>query len=230
MFSWLRNPARASLEAELPEAKTPGAKTPATFRQVVEQAQRGEAEGVSTLYRHFLPGIFGYIAARVPDRSTAEDLTAEVFLQMIEGIGQLHAREEPQCAAWLFQIARATVARYYRKAEKQPALIVLEAGTVDRMISSGEGDDPAFQIEVREEWEKVVQAMNGLTEEQRLVLVGRLLLGYDVATVATMIGKKINAVKALQFRALKSLQRFLKQQELAEDGAARPEQAGRRQR
>ena len=219
MFSWLRNPA-SGLEA----------KSPATFRQVIEQAQRGEAEAVSALYRHFLPGIFGYIAARIPDRNTAEDLTAEVFLQMIEGIGQLHAREEPQCAAWLFQIARATIARYYRKAEKQPALIVLEPGVVDEIISSGERDDPAFRIEAREEWEQVVQAMNDLTEEQRLVLVGRLLLGYDVATVAAMIGKKVNAVKALQFRALKSLQRFLKQQEVPEDVAARPEQSGRRKR
>jgi RNA polymerase sigma-70 factor (ECF subfamily) len=51
--------------------------------------------------------------------------------------------------------------------------------------------------------------MEKLTEEQRQVLIGRLILGYDVATVAKMIGKKANAVKALQFRALQSLQRFL---------------------
>jgi len=64
-------------------------------------------------------------------------------------------------------------------------------------------------METREEWQKVVQAINTLTEDQRQVLVGRLILGYDVATVAKMIGKKANAVKALQFRALKSLQRLL---------------------
>src|SRR5437867_9570649 len=104
----------------------------------LDRARRGESEALSMLYRQFLPGIFGYIAARVPDRSTAEDLTSEVFLQMVEGIGQLHAQQEPQCAAWLFQIARATVARYYRKVEKQPTLVVLEPWTVDEIISSGE--------------------------------------------------------------------------------------------
>ena len=41
------------------------------------------------------------------------------------------------------------------------------------------------------------------------MLVGRLILGYDVATVAHMLGKTANAVKALQFRALQSLQRQL---------------------
>jgi RNA polymerase sigma-70 factor (ECF subfamily) len=220
MFSWRRNPVRSSSEGE-PKA---------SFRQVVEQAQRGESEGLSALYRQFLPGIFGYIAARVPDRSTAEDLTSEVFLQMVEGIGQLHAREEPQCAAWLFQIARATIARYYRKAEKQPTLVVLDPCTVDETISSGERDDPAFWVEAREEWGKVVQAMNSLTEEQRLVLVGRLILGYDVATVAEMIGRSVNAVKAWQFRALNSLHRYLSQQEVSGDDASRLEKPGRRKR
>lgn len=44
------------------------------------------------------------------------------------------------------------------------------------------------------------------------MLVGRLILGYDVTAVARMIGKKPKAVKALQFRALQSLQRILGKQ------------------
>jgi len=63
--------------------------------------------------------------------------------------------------------------------------------------------------QAREDWQAMVQAINHLTEEQRQVLVGRLILGYDVATVAHMRGKTANAVKALQFRALQSLQRQL---------------------
>src|SRR6202008_1300294 len=76
---------------------------------------------------------------------------------------------------------------------------------------SAEGD-PVSRAEAGESWEVVVQAINRLTEEQRQVLVGRLILGYDVATVARLIGKKANAVKALQFRALQSLQRLLGKQ------------------
>lgn len=45
------------------------------------------------------------------------------------------------------------------------------------------------------------------------MLIGRLIMGYDVATVAKMVGKKANAVKALQFRALHSLERVLKQRQ-----------------
>src|SRR2546430_13418064 len=80
----------------------------------LDRARRGESEALSMLYRQFLPGVFGYIAARVPDRTTAEDLTSEVFLKMVEGISHLRATDEAGFVAWLLQIARITVAGYYR--------------------------------------------------------------------------------------------------------------------
>jgi RNA polymerase sigma-70 factor (ECF subfamily) len=189
------------------------------FEHTLAQAKKGDAEGITALYRHFLPGIFGYIAARVPNRSIAEDLTSEVFLKMVEGIARVRTHEEAGIAAWLLQVARFTVAGYYRQQEKQPDCVSLEPANEE-----GDGDtwgsavvlvnhpdtDPVLRSESREEWNTVVHAMKSLTEEQRQVLVGRLILGYDVATVARMIGKQANAVKALQFRALQSLNRILK--------------------
>jgi RNA polymerase sigma-70 factor, ECF subfamily len=182
----------------------------------LEYARQGDAEALSSLYRRFLPGIFGYIATRVPDRPTAEDLTSEVFLQMVEGIHRLRATDEAGFSAWLLRIARVAVAGYYRKREKQPAQVSLSTESGEEIqaerlsiLANSLETDPAYWTEAREEWLTVVQAINTLTEEQRQVLVGRLILGYDLAAVARMIGKKTNAVKALQFRALNSLQRLL---------------------
>jgi RNA polymerase sigma-70 factor, ECF subfamily len=190
----------------------------------LDRARRGESEALSILYRQFLPGVYGYIASRVPDRATAEDLTSEVFLKMVEGIARLKASDEAGFAAWLLQIARLTVAGYYRKSERLPALISLEPegweevalGNSEAADSMYLGMDPAEIVETQDEWNVVVDAINALTEEQRQVLIGRLILGYDVATVARMIGKKANAVKALQFRALHSLHRLLGKRGFAE--------------
>ena len=191
--------------------------------RLLDRARKGESEALSMLYRRFLPGIFGYIAARVAHRGIAEDLTSEVFLAMVENIHRLRARDEAGFIAWLLQIARVTVAGYYRKQEKQPTLVPLESeywederGADLAIPATNPASDPAHQAETRDEWQRVVQAINTLTEEQRQVLVGRLILGYDVATVARMVGKKANAVKALQFRALNSLQRLLRKQNNAE--------------
>lgn len=193
------------------------------FRQQLDGARRREPEVLSVLYRQFLPGIFGYIAARVPERTTAEDLTSEVFLKMVEGIGQLRANDEAGFAAWLLQIARITIAGYYRKRERQPTFTSLEPADEEEFsdayatISSDPAyTNPAQWAEARDEWSHVVTAINMLTEEQRVVLIGRLIQGYDIATVARMIGKKTNAVKALQFRALNRLQQILESQQRTE--------------
>ncbi len=212
MLSWRRNQRNNSAKQ---------AERVQEFEQQVDQARHGEPEALSVLYRRFLPGIFGYVAARVPDRATAEDLTSEVFLKMVEGISHLQAKDEATFAAWLFRIARITVAGYYRKRENQPTIVSLTAvaweggedGEEAVAIPAHHPDsDPVRQAEARDEWNEVVKAINTLTEEQRQVLISRLILGYDVATVARMIGKKSNAVKALQFRALHSLYRLLQQQ------------------
>src|SRR5438132_12916988 len=92
----------------------------------LDRARRGESEALSILYRQFLPGVFGYIAARVPDRATAEDLTSDVFVQMVARISRLRATDEASVAAWILQIARVTVAGYYRKRAHQPAFVSLE--------------------------------------------------------------------------------------------------------
>src|SRR5712692_10702091 len=190
----------------------------------LDRVRRGEPEALSALYRQLLPGVFGYIAARVPDRATAEDLTSEVFLKMVEGVSRLRASDEAGVAAWILRIARVTVAGYYRKREHQPALVPLEYNFEEEeeywenqaIPASDPNIDPARRAEARDEWDTVVKAINTLTEEQRQVLIGRLILGYDVATVARMIGKNANAVKALQFRALQSLQRLLGKHYLSE--------------
>ncbi len=215
MFSWRRSAGNeASTQAD----------QPASFRRQLDKARRGDAEALSTLYRQFLPGVFGYIAARVPDRTVAEDLTSDVFLKMVEGMSRLRATEEASFAAWILQIARITVAGYYRQRERQPTFVPLMSTTWDGadeeqgylLLPSYHPDaDPAYHAEVREEWRDVVEAINALTEEQRQVLISRLILGYDVETVGRMLGKKGNAIKALQFRALQSLHRLLQKKQLS---------------
>ncbi|HET8912038.1 MAG TPA: sigma-70 family RNA polymerase sigma factor [Ktedonobacteraceae bacterium] len=189
------------------------------IERLLDEARQGNSEAVSTLYHHYLPGIFGYVAARVPDRATAEDITSDIFLKMIEGIHQLRAENEAGFMAWLLRIARMAVAGFYRKRERQPAFLALPDESQENTYSdplilfeSHHEADPVLWTEAREDWQLVVNAINRLTEEQRQVLVGRLLMGYDLETVGQMLGKKPNAVKMLQFRAIRSLERLLAKQ------------------
>src|SRR2546430_16790828 len=66
-----------------------------TFHHLLDCARRGDSEALSVLYREFLSGVFGYIAARVPNRTTAEDLTSEVFLKVVEASASCGQKMKP---------------------------------------------------------------------------------------------------------------------------------------
>lgn len=133
----------------------------------LDRARQGDSKALSMLYKRFLPGVFSSIATRVPDRAITEDLTSEVFLQMIEGIHHLRAKDEAGFVAWLLRIARVVVAGYSRKREKQAAQISLplesweEAQAESLIIQANSPDtDPAYWTEAREDWNAFVQAIN----------------------------------------------------------------------
>lgn len=208
MFSWWRFSGKNTL--------TPKEQVP-SFEGQLDRAKNGEKEALSALYYQFLPMVYAAIATRVPDRATAEDLTSDVFLKMVEGISQVYSTDEAGFGSWILRIARNTIAGYYRKRETQPEVIPLETphweedeqGESQAIPASHPDYDPVRTTESREEWREVQEAMRRLTEEQQQVIFYRLICGYNVATVARMLGKNPNAIKALQFRALQSLERLL---------------------
>ena len=60
-----------------------------------------------------------------------------------------------------------------------------------------------------EGFEELYAAMNRLGDEQREVLLLRFMEGFDVRTVAKMIGKKPGAVRVIQHRAVQALREIL---------------------
>jgi RNA polymerase sigma-70 factor (ECF subfamily) len=188
------------------------------FEQRLALAKQLNAEALGALYQQFLPVVYGYIASRIADRRTVEDITSEVFVSMLESISRLRATDETGFAAWLMRITRFRLADHFRtRAGEAPLVEVLPSGddegeeeTLLRLPSRNPADDPELSAEVREEWARVAAAINQLTEEQRQVIVGKLVLGYDNEALARLVGKNVGAVKQLQYRGLQTLNRLLR--------------------
>jgi len=70
---------------------------------LVEAARRDPA-AFATLYRRYVTPIYRYIYSRLGNVADAEDLTARVFTEALEGLHRY--REQGNFAAWLFTIAR----------------------------------------------------------------------------------------------------------------------------
>ena len=171
---------------------------------LVRKAQGGDQSSFALLYERFFDQIFRYVSFKTGSTTEAEDITGEVFVRMIESIHRFKWQGHP-FSSWLFRIAHNLIVDYFRGKGKK-ALVPLE-GTADNLQSAQVDVDR--QIDVELAMDEIHGAMAGLTDLQREVISMRFAGGLSVAETARAIGKKDNAVKALQHAGLKKLRKML---------------------
>ncbi|HEX6540692.1 MAG TPA: sigma-70 family RNA polymerase sigma factor [Ktedonobacterales bacterium] len=191
------------------------------FGLALERARVLDHSALGMLYRRFMPVVYRYVLARVSAIHLAEDITSETFVAVVEGIGAMRAHDELTFAAWVLGIARNKVATHYRRLRTHQESPHVLPEDMQPFAVADQGD-PLGIITARESWAEVVAGLNKLTEEQRMVLLYRCVLGYPTEDVAQLMQKQPNAIRALQFRALSSLARYLS---LAGRAPQTPEQA-----
>jgi RNA polymerase sigma-70 factor (ECF subfamily) len=166
-------------------------------KTLIYRACDGDREAIAALYRAHVQAIYRYISFRVPDAALADDLTAEVFLRMVEGLPRYSVNGAP-FEAWLYRIAAARVADYYRRRNRRPQE-PLSDQEPDRTVS------PEGEIQSAEEKDELRAALRLLSDEHQDILLLRFVERKSHAEVAEMLGKSVSAVKSAQHRALTRL-------------------------
>lgn len=171
---------------------------------LVRQAQDGAASAFGALYEHFYDSIFRYVSFKTGNAADAEDITAEVFVRMIESINRFKWQGYP-FSAWLFRIAHNLVVDHYRKRSRKRMVSLENASPVLKAATFDADAHMDMELTLGE----VSKAMESLTALQREVIMLRFGAGLSVAETARAVGRKDNAVKALQHAGLKKLRRIL---------------------
>jgi RNA polymerase sigma-70 factor, ECF subfamily len=171
------------------------------LHQLVAQAKAGEASAISELYDRYAASLLRYLLARVYEAELAQDLTQEVFIRVIKGIGKFEYRDEKSFLGWLYAIATNVVMTHHRRR---------------RLVSTPLDDqDERFmedsQSETRRAFDRIMlqQAMDELTEDQQQVLAMRFFADMPNSEIAGILQRSEGAIKAIQHRALQAMQRIL---------------------
>jgi len=176
---------------------------------LLERAKHLEPAALEEVYDRYAPRIFRYIYRRLGSRGgplqkmTAEDLTGEVFLRMLEAIRQ-DKTWQTSFSGWLYRIAHNLVVDHFRDRSRTPRVSLDDAPPL-----RASGNDPAQIIETRVTQEQLLQALRGLTDDQAQVMVLRFVDGHSIAEVARIMDKTSGAVKGLQYRAAVALRHSL---------------------
>ena len=174
--------------------------------ELVEHAQNGNLDAVGQLYDRHRTRIFRYVRSRIYNTQLAQDLTGEIFLQMVTHLPGYRVTAVP-FSAWLYRIAHNHIINHAgRKENRYQYVPLLYASDV---ISQKE-DNPARIVEQKLQLEEVQQALERIDEIQREVIVLRFLLDFSLKEVALVLGKTVAAVKSLQHRGLLALEVAMK--------------------
>lgn len=174
---------------------------------LIRRAAEGDSSAFGLLYDRYQPAIYRFVYLKVSHREEAEDITHQVFLRAWQNIHTFEDQGLP-ITSWLYKIARNRVVDHYRTRRYTTNIEELP----EEAINLVQPDDQD-RVEKRIALEKVYKALQSLPEDQQTVLIMRFIEELSHKEISHIIDKSEGTVRVLQHRAIKSLQKILKDYE-----------------
>jgi RNA polymerase sigma-70 factor (ECF subfamily) len=172
-------------------------RTGPAFDDVLVAAQAGAAWAFEVLYRDLSPVVTGYL--RLHGAADPDDLASETFLGVFTGLAAFRGDEE-DFRSWVFTIAHRRLIDDWRRRSRRPQ-VSDDAGDL-ALRPGGDAEEDAL---VRIGADDVHRLCSELPDDQRSVLLLRVLADLTVEQVASVMGRSVGATKALQRRGLRTL-------------------------
>ena len=175
----------------------------------VERAQSGDSDAFRLLVEQHSRAVFRLAFRMTGNEQDAEDVVQETFLRVYRQLDKYEARSS--FSTWLYRIAsnysldlirmrkRHEDKRERGNAEERDILQTIPGNSPgpDRIVYSG-------QVQ-----ERVNEALNELSEQERTAFVLRHFAGMSIDEIGGALGTGTNATKHSIFRAVQKLRRSL---------------------
>jgi len=176
-----------------------GGATDPDFATLLAAAQAGAPWACTTIWVQYAPSVAAFANAR--GSMEPEDLTSDVFLSVFDQLDRFVGAES-EFRSFVFSIAYRRLVDELRKRTRRG----------DTVEWSDEGD-PRHTVSAESEAlrrigeDSAMSLLDGLPEDQRNVMMLRIVADLTVEQIASVLDKRPGAVKALQRRALEALRK-----------------------
>jgi RNA polymerase sigma-70 factor, ECF subfamily len=176
---------------------------------LIERCRRQDLEAFGKLVDAYQNRVFGFVRRMVPNADDAADISQEVFIRAFQSFGRFDGRSSLK--SWLFKIAYNLCIDRSRKIARTPGELRIEAvSEEDEPIEIADSRwDPESLAMDQELMQHVEDAIGGLSEKLRSVLLlhDREDMAYE--EIAEMLGIPVGTVKSRLFLARNQLQNSL---------------------
>jgi len=156
---------------------------------------------LTEIYQQFSPGLYRYALRLLGDECLAEDCVAETFSRFLKALRGGHGPQD-HLQAYLYRIAHIWITDCYRRQPPPPLELSETLREADSSQPENQSEQDSLQAQVR-------LGLRSLTADQRQVVMLRFIEDWASDEVAAALSKPPTAVRALQFRALNALRKFL---------------------
>jgi RNA polymerase sigma factor (sigma-70 family) len=172
-----------------------------------QQSPVSSGQTVEELFEQHSEKLFTYLHQHTQSREDAEDILVDTFLAALAEEKFAHLSTSAQ-VAWLWRVARNKVVDAFRKATFRRNVPLEQA---DEALCEEEARDPEQMALRQDEEREIHDLLHTLPELQQEVL--RLRFGSDLhcREIATILGKREDAVRAMLSRTMNSLRQLYAQ-------------------
>jgi RNA polymerase sigma-70 factor (ECF subfamily) len=167
--------------------------------QLLKIAQEGNTEAFGAIYERYAEKVFRYLNAHLGNALDAEDLTEEVFIRVWRSLPDYRERGTP-FLSFVFRVARNALIDHYRRERR-----VVGQLSADEVMVADHKPGPVEIVGQQMEQQELREALEGLREDYRNVLILRFLSDLSPEDTAHAMGRPAGAVRVLQHRALAAL-------------------------
>jgi len=168
--------------------------------ELIDRVAAGDVRAFETLYRAYHPRLMRFLSLLTPRRTIVEESLNDAMLVVWRRAGTYN--RQSKLSTWIFAIAYRTACKAMRWQDAPP-------GESDPDEQASDGPGPERHISDREVRAALFRALDGLSREQRNVLVLTYFHDLPYAEIAQIMDCPVDTVKTRMFHARRRLRALL---------------------
>ncbi|SES99768.1 RNA polymerase sigma factor [Anaerobranca gottschalkii] len=169
---------------------------------LVERFKRGDEAAFIIIYEKYFQDVYNFVSYSVSFEAS-EDLTQEIFIKLYKSMEKF--KGNCSLKTWIFNIARRTIYDWYRT--KRSFLNIDDYS--NSLITN---KNPEEMFENNEELRQLIEGLNKLKKDYKLVILLRKYHGFSIKETAEIMGYSEGKVKTILHRGLKNLREILEEE------------------